>query len=113
MFCGIFNNDDNFFSVLFKFIRLYGELSKSLYTLDEDGVVSGTVQLMVGSMIRRGSRPSPFANQPIIIRSDKNFHYSNEALINGKMIQTKTTSPKMPCHLMQQSQVVEDPSMAS
>ncbi|KAK7067678.1 hypothetical protein SK128_028182 [Halocaridina rubra] len=41
--------------VLLKFIQVYPELRDSLWTLDEDGEVSGTVTLMLGSLMMRGA----------------------------------------------------------
>ncbi|XP_076062802.1 protein FAM169B-like [Oratosquilla oratoria] len=41
--------------VLLKFIQLYPELRDVLWTLDEDGEVSGTVTLMLGSLMMRGA----------------------------------------------------------
>ena len=42
-------------AVLLKFIQVYPELRDSLWTLDEDGEVSGTVTLMLGSLMMRGA----------------------------------------------------------
>lgn len=41
--------------VLLKFIQVYPELRDTLWTLDEDGEVSGTVTLMLGSLMMRGA----------------------------------------------------------
>ena len=49
-------------AVLLKFIQVYPELRDSLWTLDEDGEVSGTVMLMLGSLMMRGALyPTPQA----------------------------------------------------
>lgn len=41
--------------MLLKFIQVYPELRDTLWTLDEDGEVSGTVTLMLGSLMMRGA----------------------------------------------------------
>ncbi|XP_050687978.1 uncharacterized protein LOC126981217 isoform X1 [Eriocheir sinensis] len=41
--------------VLLKFIQVYPELRDTMWTLDEDGEVSGTVTLMLGSLMMRGA----------------------------------------------------------
>lgn len=57
-------------SVLLKFIQVYPELRDTLWTLDEDGEVSGTVTLMLGSLMMRGALhgagdPAPLPPQPM------------------------------------------------
>ena len=48
-----------------KFISLFPELRGTLWTLDEDGEVSGTVELMLGSLMMRGSfGPDFFHSSP-------------------------------------------------
>ncbi|KAG0715240.1 Soluble lamin-associated protein [Chionoecetes opilio] len=41
--------------VLLKFIQVYPELRDAMWTLDEDGEVSGTATLMLGSLMVRGA----------------------------------------------------------
>lgn len=51
--------------VLLKFIQVCPELRDSLWTLDEDGEVSGTVMLMLGSLMMRGALyPLPTPQSP-------------------------------------------------
>ncbi|KAF2357741.1 Acyl-CoA N-acyltransferase [Trinorchestia longiramus] len=52
--------------VLLKFIQVCPDLRERLWTLDEDGEVSGTVMLMLGSLIMRGALcpPQPPVPQP-------------------------------------------------
>lgn len=46
-------------SVLLKFIQVCPDLRETLWTLDEDGEVSGTVMLMLGSLMMRGALYPP------------------------------------------------------
>jgi len=50
--------------VLLKFVRVYPALRETLWTLDEDGEVAGTVLLMLGSMMVRGGLLPPASIAP-------------------------------------------------
>lgn len=50
--------------VLLKFIQVYPELRDTMWTLDEDGEVSGTVTLMLGSLMMRGALQGAGTHSP-------------------------------------------------
>ncbi|XP_045112200.1 uncharacterized protein LOC123505150 isoform X1 [Portunus trituberculatus] len=50
--------------VLLKFIQVYPELRDTMWTLDEDGEVSGTVTLMLGSLMMRGALQGAGTHNP-------------------------------------------------
>ncbi|RXG54968.1 hypothetical protein Avbf_12628, partial [Armadillidium vulgare] len=67
--------------VLFKFMQLYPSLRDTLWTLDEEGEVSGTVRLMLGTLIVENVLPKPVTNSNL-------FH--NER--NGDLMLTDSRS---------------------
>ena len=76
-----------FFSILLvlaKFISLFPELRGTLWTLDEDGEVSGTVELMLGSLMMRGGFGSDF------------FQNCNQITSTRQTQQTEKDSPERP-----------------
>ncbi|KAL7639003.1 UNVERIFIED_CONTAM: hypothetical protein RMT77_010537 [Armadillidium vulgare] len=67
--------------VLFKFMQLYPSLRDTLWTLDEEGEVSGTVRLMLGTLIVENVLPKPVTNS--------NFFHNER---NGDLMLTDSRS---------------------
>lgn len=96
--------------VLLKFIQVYPELRDSLWTLDEDGEVSGTVTLMLGSLMMRGalhgagtnnrSQPMEESQQPmeqIDQPMEQTTLQQNQEAANPQKQQTQEEQEAEPC----------------
>lgn len=93
--------------VLLKFVRVRPELRDTLWTLDEDGEVSGTVMIMLGSVMMREALYSPPApsstlsplspTSPITTQTSQLYlHHKHSALLannNNTILQSGVQTP--------------------